>query len=175
MLAIASAAVALSAGLVACGGWEAPPSAADVLADGGSTAQVTIDGDTYDFVVDCYDAGAGSVVVVGEGEEPDTAIEAGGGEGDRSETHIFVQAFLGDSYIGVTIEPGEEGGQEVVYEASLDDPLDLVLESDVISAGSITFVRNLDLATGSGSTAGDGSLRVTCGRYEAGSPPGQDA
>jgi hypothetical protein len=147
-----------------------------VLAEGGSVAEVDIDGVRYDFVVDCYDAGAGSVVVVGSGEEPDAAVAADvEGDGERSETHILVQAYLGDSYVGVTVEPDHEGEREVVYEASLDEALDLVLEGDVIAADAITFVRNLDLATGTGATVGDGALRVTCGRYEAGPPPGEHA
>jgi hypothetical protein len=168
--------VAASAVAAGCGGSDEAATPADVLADGGSVAQVTIDGVAYDFVVDCYDAGAGSVVVVGAGEEPDAAVaEDVEGDGERSETHILVQAYLGDSYLGVTVEPDHEGEPEVVYEASLDDELDLVLESDVIEADAITFVRNLDLATGDGATVGGGSLRVTCGGYEAGTPPGEDA
>jgi hypothetical protein len=159
----------------ACGGSDEDTTPADVLADGGSVAQVTIDGVAYDFEVDCYDAGAGSVVVVGAGEEPEAAIAADvEGDGERSDTHILVQAYLDESYVGVTIEPDHEGDPEVVYEASLDDELDLVLEGDVIAADDVTFVRNLDLATGTGARVGDGSLRVTCGRYEAGTPPGHD-
>lgn len=145
---------------------------AEVLAEGGSVANVTIGDVGYDFVVDCYDAGAGSVVVVGAGEEPVAALPT---EGDEPrDTHIFVQAFLGDSYIGVTVTEGDDE-PEVVYEASLDDALDLVLEDDVIAADSFTFVRDLDLANGSSTPAGEGTLRVTCGRYEAGSAPGQGA
>ena len=120
---------------------------------------MTIDGVAYDFEVDCYDAGAGSVIVVGAGEEPEAAVAADvEGDGEGSDTHILVQAYLDESYVGVTIEPDHEGDPEVVYEASLDDELDLVLEGDVIAADDVTFVRNLDLATGTGARVGDGML-----------------
>jgi hypothetical protein len=153
----------------ACGGSSAEPTPEEVLAEGGSVAEVTIAGAAYEFVVDCYDAGAGSVVVVGEGQEPDSVI-ANGERGPR-DTHVLVQAYLGDSYVGVTVEGADEDEADVVYEASLDDALDLVLEDDVIAAESITFVRDLDLESGSGEPAGEGGLRVACGRYEAGVPP----
>ena len=62
-----------------------------------------------------------------------------------------------------------------MYEASLDGPLDLILEDDVIEADAISFVRGIDLEQGGGGEpAGDGTLRVTCGRYELGDPPGAD-
>ena len=178
---LAAVVFAVSAG--ACGGSSREETPADVLANGGSIARVTIGTRTFDFVVDCYDVGAGSVVVVGDGTEPPGGTaSAEGSDGDDApprETRILVQAFLADSYIGVTVvndEPDADGATagtaDELYEASLDNPLDLMLEDDVIQAEGIAFVRDLDLETGGGTPAGDGSLHVTCGGYERGTPPG---
>lgn len=180
---LTSVVVAVSAG--SCSGPSRETTPADVLAEGGSIARVTIGPRTFDFVVDCYDVGAGSVVVVGDGTEPpDGAAAADGSERDEAprETRILVQAFLADSYVGVTVvgdEAAADGANDAtadradeLYEASLDNPLDLILEDDVIQAEGIQFVRDLDLASGGGTPAGDGSLHVTCGGYERGEPPG---
>jgi hypothetical protein len=159
-LACLPLAAALATG--ACGSSDEPDTPEEVLEAGGSIAQVVIGDATFDFEVTCYDAGAGSVVVVGTGTEP---AESSGS--DRT-THVLVQAFLGESYVGVTI-----GDNEALYEAALDETLDLLLEQDVIAADDIEFVRNLDLTDGEseGEPAGVGSLRVTCGGYEHGVPP----
>ncbi|HEX7095436.1 MAG TPA: hypothetical protein VF183_06105 [Acidimicrobiales bacterium] len=159
----------------ACGGGSSDAETpADVLADGGSIARVTIGARTFDFVVDCYDVGAGAVVVVGEGKEP--RRHSPEGELPERDTRIFVQAFLRDSYVGVSVLEDEDAGTPAeLYEASLDGPLDLILEDDVIEADAISFVRGIDLEQGGGGEpAGDGTLRVTCGRYELGDPPGAD-
>ena len=164
----------LAVGLGSCdGGPDAPETPADVLERGGSIARVTIGADAYDFEVTCYDAGAGSVIAVGTGTvaSPD---------GSERSTRIFVQAFHGDPYIGITIEvPRADGGtadgsgaNEEVFEASLDDSFDLFLEDDVINAEDIKFVRNLDLTQGDGEPVGEGSVHVTCSDYEQGVPPG---
>jgi hypothetical protein len=158
-------------GLDACSGDDdAPETQADVLARGGSIATVTIAEATYDFEVTCYDAGAGSVIAVGTGTVPDPS-------GEARESRVFVQASLGDPYIGVTVEqsdPEDEDGaaSEEVFEAAIDESFDLLLEDDVVAAGEIEFVRNMDLTTGEGEPAGVGSVRVTCGGYEQGGPPG---
>jgi hypothetical protein len=163
-------AVAFAVGAGACGGSsDDPETPADVLARGGSIARVTIATRAFDFEVTCYDAGAGSVIAVGTGVDVDAAT------GTERETRIFVQAFLGDSYIGVTVaSPDAQAGApgEEVYEAGLDDSFDLLLEDDMIASDDIHFVRNLDLTEGDGEPAGDGSLHVTCTRYEPGVPPG---
>src|SRR5690606_29267361 len=95
----------------ACGGSGREETPAEVLANGGSIARVTIGARTFDFVVDCYDVGAGSVVVVGDGTEPPGGPDsADGPERDDApprETRILVQAFLADSYVGVTVVNAE--------------------------------------------------------------------
>jgi hypothetical protein len=166
--AIVLVAAGASVSIGACGGSSGPDTPADVLARGGSIARVTIGARALDFVVTCHDAGAGSVIAVGTGTEVDD-------EGHTRQTRLLVQAFLNDSYIGVTV--GGDGQNETapapeVYEASLANVFDLVLEDDVIAADGIEFVRNLDLAQGSGESLGQGSLRVTCGSYEQGVPAG---
>jgi hypothetical protein len=173
MGAIVLTATVLAVGANSCGdSADAPATPADVLARGGSIAQVTIDAHAYDFEVTCYDAGAGSVIAVGTGVEVDSSTGA-----ERS-TRIFVQAFLGDSYVGLTISApedpadGEAAADDEVYEASLEDSFDLLLEDDVIRADNVQFVRNIDLTAGSGEPVGEGSLYVECGTYEQGVPPG---
>jgi hypothetical protein len=162
---------------VALGSCDGPPdepeTPAEVLERGGSIARVTIGADIYDFEVSCYDVGAGSVIAVGTG----TVVGTEGEDTDRA-TRLFVQAFLGDSYVGLTVElpatdddPADAADEEV-FEAALDDSIDLVLEDDVIVAADIDFVRNLDLTGGDGEAVGTGSLRVTCSEYEQGEPPG---
>ena len=88
---------------------------------------------------------------------------------------MFVQGFLGDPYIGVTLEtpPNGEAGaaREEVFEAALDESFDLLLEDGVIAVDGIQFVHNLDLTSGTGEPVGEGSLRVTCNEFEQGVPP----
>lgn len=116
---------------------------------------MAIDATVYDFRATCYDAGAGSVVAIGAGVEPGTG----------KPTRALVQAFLADSYVGVTV-----GDREVVYESSLDDVLTLVLREHVIDASNIHFVRDLDLGQGAARPAGDGDVHVDCRSYEPGVP-----
>jgi hypothetical protein len=169
VLVAASATLAVDA----CGGDSGDDTPAEVLAKGGSIARVTVGAQVFDFVVTCHDAGAGSVLAVGTGTQVD-------GDGRRHDTHLLVQAFLGDSYVGVTVDPigdaahdGDEAAPPEIYEASLADVFDLALEDDVIAADGIEFVRDLDLGAGQGEPAGSGSLRVTCGSYQP-VPPGLD-
>jgi hypothetical protein len=166
-------ATALAVGIEACGGsGDRPETPADVLARGGSIARVTVAARVFDFEVTCYDVGAGSIIAVGTGTEVDTT------EGVERATRLFVQAFLGDSYIGVTVETPRadgadgDGAEEEVFEAALDESFDLYLEDDVIAAEGIAFVRNLDLTRGEGEPAGEGSVRVTCGGYDSEVPAG---
>ena len=163
--------LAVSAG---CGGSDDEATPEEILADGGSLADVVVGDTTYEFEATCFDAGAGSIVVVGTGTDP--RVDDGAG------THLLVKAFLGESYIGVTVGDVEpDGGTATtapgdeleIYEAALDQTLDLLLEDDAITADDIAFVRGLPLDTdvgAAGESVGTGSLLVRCGSYEQGVP-----
>jgi hypothetical protein len=170
MVLVALGATAAVLGLDACGDDDGgPETAAEILERGGSIASVTIADVTYGFEATCYDAGAGSVIAVGTGSVPVTGTE------EVRESRVFVQAFLGDPYVGVTIavtDPEDGAVREEVFEAAIDESFDLLLEDDVIAADAIEFVRNMDLTSGQGEPAGQGSVRVTCGGYEQGAPEG---
>lgn len=115
---------------------------------------VQVGGLTIDMAFTCFAPGAGDVVAVGVGEHPMS--------GDA--VKALVQGFLGRPYIGVMI------GEEVVLEAALEDPLEVYLHNDKITAGSIRWQENLDLKSGQGEPAGFGALFVDCPNYESGLP-----
>ena len=149
--------VALAA---ACSSGGAKPSlGASVRATGAavSNGTVVIGDTTFQFTMICYAPGAGSVVAVGTGTEPNTGRA----------TRALVQAFFRDPYVGVTI-----GDNDTVFEPSLDEPIELFYRDDVVRGGAIQFVRNLDLQARAGTAAGIGSVTVTCSSYRAGLPPG---
>lgn len=107
-------------------------------------------GDTqYQFTVSCQELGAGEVVVVGSGEDPDS-----GGT-----VELYLQAFLGDPYVGLRLADG------TFFEPSLESPLDLYVQDDVIRASAIRFVRDLDLETGTATEVGFGEVEIHCYEY----------
>jgi len=118
---------------------------------------VIIGDTTYEFAMTCYAPGTGAVVAVGTGSDPATGRT----------TRALVQAFFGDPYVGVTV--GDSG---TVYEPSLDEPIDLYFQGDVVRGGAIRFVKDLDLQARAGTPAGLGSVTVTCRGYRSGLPPG---
>ncbi len=124
----------------------APPNGSVVIGDA-----------TYAFTMTCFAPGAGAVVASGNGTEPGTGRP----------TRALVQAFFRDPYVAVIV-----GNNEVVYEPSLAEPVELYLQDDVVRGGNITFVKNLDLKSRQGETAGLGSVVVTCAGYQPGLPPG---
>ena len=103
----------------------------------------------YAFAVTCHELGAGEVVVVGAGDDP-----VSGGL-----VELYLQAFLGDPYIGVRLADG------TLIEPSLDSSLDLYLQDDVLRASAIRFVQDLDLETGSATEVGFGELEIHCYEY----------
>ena len=135
-----------------------PVSAPEVptTSEGPPPSEGTVEiGDTqYRFTVACQELGAGEVVVVGSGEDPDSdgAVE------------LYLQAFLGDPYIGVRLADG------TLLEPSLESPLDLYVQDDVIRASAIRFVRDLDLETGTATEVGFGELEIHCYEYSRESP-----
>jgi hypothetical protein len=144
----------------ACSGGAAKPSLEEVVP---TTSMATPNGTvvigetTYSFAMTCYAPGVGSVVAVGSGVEPVT----------NRRTRALVQAFFRDSYIAVTI-----GDNEVVFEPSLEEPVELTFVDDVVQGPAIRFVRGLDLRDGVAQPAGMGSVTVHCDSYRPGLPPG---
>ena len=103
----------------------------------------------YDFAVTCHELGAGEVLVIGAGDDP-----VSGGL-----VELYLQAFLGDPYIGLKL------ADETLLEPSLDSPLDLYMQDDVIRASAIRFVRDLDLDTGAATEIGFGEFEIHCYEY----------
>lgn len=145
---------------VACSGGGDKPSLASTPSTSAPTSpngSVVIGDVTYQFAMTCYAPGAGAVVAVGNGLEPNTG----------KPTRALVQAFFRDPYVGVTI-----GDNEVVYEPSLDEPLELFYQDDTVRGSAIRFVKNLDLKARTGAPAGLGTVTVACSGYRSGLPPG---
>ncbi len=111
---------------------------------------------SFDLEFTCYSPGAGDVAAIGVGRHPDSGqpVEA------------LIQGFLGQPYVGLTI------GGSVLYEASLDGPLEVFVHDGTISAGAIEWVRGLDLESGVGQRMGYGAVFVSCGRYVHDLPEG---
>ena len=135
---------------------EDPTPEAPTTSAGPPPSEGTVEiGDThYQFTVTCQELGAGEVVVVGSGEDPDAdgAVE------------LYLQAFLGDPYIGLRLADG------TLFEPSLESPLDLYVQDDVIRASAIRFVRDLDLETGTATDVGFGELEIHCYEYSREAP-----
>lgn len=119
-----------------------------------SEGTVEVGGTQYQFTVACQELGAGEVQVEGEGQDP-----VSGGV-----VTLYLQAFLGDPYIGLRLEDG------TLLEPSLESPLDLYVQDDVIRASAIRFVRDLDLETGTATEVGFGELEIHCYEYSRESP-----
>jgi len=123
---------------------------------------IQVGGLTLDLVFTCYapgagaGAGAGDLVAVGVGKHPVSgrAVKA------------LIQGFLGRPYVGVML------GDEVVYEAALEDPLEVYMHNDKITAGAIRWQEDVDLKSGEGESAGFGALFVDCPSYQSGLPDG---
>ena len=111
----------------------------------------------YQFAVTCEELGAGEVIVIGAGDDP-----VSGGL-----VELYLQAFLGDPYIGLRLADG------TLIEPSLDSPLDLYMQDDVIRASAIRFVKDLDLETGTATEVGFGELEIHCYEY-SNELPGQE-
>ena len=117
---------------------------------------IQVGGLTLDLAFTCFAPGAGDVVAVGVGEHPVSG----------QEVKALVQGFLGRPYVGVMV-----GGQ-VILEAALDDPLEVYLHDDKITAGAVRWQEGLDLESGQGEPAGFGAVFVDCPGYESGLPDG---
>jgi len=104
----------------------------------------------YEFAVTCHDRGAGDVVVLGAGDDP-----VSGGP-----VELYLEASFVDPYIGLRLADG------TLIEPSLESPLDLYLQDDVIRASAIRFVQDLNLETGEATEVGFGEFEIHCYSYE---------
>ncbi len=119
----------------------------------GSEGHIIIGSTRYDFAFECYHAGAGDILALGIGEDPD---------GDAT-TQAIVQAFLGQTYVAVLI------GDARVIELAIDQPADLFVQSDLISGSALRFVDAAGSA-GVGEDMGLGTVTVECQGFAPGLP-----
>jgi len=117
---------------------------------------VQVGGLTLDLAFTCFAPGAGDVVAVGVGVHPVSGLDV----------KALVQGFLGRPYVGVMV------GGEVMFEAALDDPLEVYVHDNKITAGAVRWQEGLDLESGQGEPAGFGAVFVDCPGYESGLPDG---
>ncbi|MEM9468267.1 MAG: hypothetical protein AAGA90_23065, partial [Actinomycetota bacterium] len=121
-----------------------------------SVGIVELDGVSHEIDATCYAPGAGEVLATGVAATDDGRIE------------VYLQAFLGEPYLGIAVT----GQNTVVYEAAIDRPLEISYEADILRVDDIALVTDLDLETGVGTEAGVGSVVVECRAYESELPPG---
>lgn len=112
----------------------------------------------YELVFSCVDRGAGEILAVGVGTDIN---------GKR--VHAFVQAFVGEPYVGVEVGEGEE---KVLFEPRLDVPLLFTFHQDILRFETVDFVTDLDVDNATFTPAGMGSLVVNCASFETSLPPG---
>ena len=117
---------------------------------------VQVGGLTLDLAFTCFAPGAGDVVAVGVGVHPVSGLDV----------KALVQGFLGRPYVGVMV------GGDVMFEAALDDPLEVYVHDNKITAGAVRWQEGLDLESGQGEPAGFGAVFVDCPGYESGLPDG---
>ncbi|NIV55700.1 MAG: hypothetical protein GWN48_09095 [Actinobacteria bacterium] len=112
---------------------------------------------SYDLDVTCIAPGAGELLAVGVGRDVnDKPVEA------------FVQAFLGEPYVGLRVGTGQE---EVLFESRLEGVLEFSIADDVLRFPEVDFVTDLDLVSGEFTPAGLGSVVIECRAYEDELPP----
>lgn len=117
-----------------------------------SVGLVRIGPAAYDLVFTCVDGGAGEIFAAGVGRDV-----------NDKPVHAFVQANVGEPYIG--LEVGEEG-EKVLFEPRLGVLLDFNFDHDIIRFDNVDFVTELNIETGEYTPAGIGSVVVECRSYE---------
>lgn len=124
---------------------------AEILASAGT---ITVADTRYELSFECFAAGAGDVLALGVGLDPETSepVEA------------VVQAFLGDPYVAVRDEDG-------VSELALDREAVLFVQSGSIVGSALRFVRG-DESPGVGDDLGFGEVDISCGDFQLGLPDG---
>ncbi len=119
----------------------------------GSEGSITIGEVQYDFAFECFAAGAGDILALGVGQEPDT----------QAVTQAIVQMFFGQPYVSVLI------GQERSLELALDAPAELFLQEGTIRGSALRFV-DADVEAGVGEPLGLGEVTVACDGFAPGLP-----
>lgn len=119
----------------------------------GSEGHITIGEVQYDFAFECFAAGAGDILALGVGEEPQT----------QAATQAIVQMFFGQPYVSVLI------GQERTLELALDAPAELFLQEGTIRGSALRFV-DADGEAGIGDSLGLGEVTVACDGFAPGLP-----
>jgi hypothetical protein len=107
-----------------------------------SVGLLTIDDRAFDLVADCFAPGAGEVLVLAIGDN----------------VEVYVEAFLGSPYLAIQIDGW-------LLEPSIDRPFEFSIDGNIVRAGEILLVRDLDLASGESTAAGTGTLVVECRTY----------
>lgn len=123
----------------------------------GSTGTITIGPVDYNFAFECYAAGAGDILALGVGSDPETGIE----------TQAIVQAFLGQTYVAVLV------GADGVQELAVDEPAELFVQGDAIRGSALRFVDTAEVP-GVGEELGLGAVAVDCQGFAPGLPEGYD-
>lgn len=122
-----------------------------------SEGHVTIGSTQYTFAFECWAAGAGDILALGVGLDP---------ESDET-TQVIVQAFLGQPYVSVLV------GDDRILELAIDKPADLFVQSDTIRGSALRFV-DAEGSAGVGKSIGLGSVTVDCESFAPGLPEGYD-
>lgn len=122
-----------------------------------STGTISIGSTDFDFAFECYAAGAGDILALGVGSDPDSGAD----------TQAIVQAFLGQNYVGVL------EGEDVVREIAVDAPAELFVQGDAIVGSALRFIERGG-APGIGEDLGLGSVTVSCDGFAPGLPEGYD-
>jgi len=120
-----------------------------------SVGHVSIGSVQYDFAFECWAAGAGDILALGVGEDPDSGVT----------TQAIVQAFFGQEYVSVLV------GDDRVLELAIDHPADLFVQSDTIRGSALRFV-DAQGSAGVGESLGVGSVTVECDSFAPGLPEG---
>lgn len=119
----------------------------------GSEGHITVGSTRYDFAFECYHAGAGDILALGVGDDPD----------GEDTTQAIVQAFLGQAYVAVVI------GDAKVLELAIDQPAELFVQSNLIRGSALRFVDAVGSA-GVGEDMGLGTVTVSCEGFAPGLP-----
>lgn len=115
--------------------------AAELSSDG----HITVGSTQYDFAFECYHAGAGDILALGVGDDPNST----------ESTQAIVQAFLGQTYVAVLV------GDSQVLELAIEEPAELFVQGDMIRGSALRFVDAKGSA-GVGEDMGLGTVTVSC-------------